>query len=143
MFLRDDVIELSFCLFQYFWLNLLLSTLIWFPSQNYHGRKLLSMTRETLWYNHLCNIMSRFYVYWGLSCEITENGKMTTIWSHPLKTGHDMKNKFFQNISLVMLNNFYHYKQLLPKMEIKSKCTKKRQNDGYMTSYAKNGTWHE
>ena len=36
------------------------------------------------------------------------------------------------NVSLIMLINFYHYKQ-------SHKCTKKRQNNVYMISHVKNG----
>ena len=33
---------------------------------------------------------------------------MTTITKSYIKTGHDMKRKTFQNVSLIMLNNLYH-----------------------------------
>ena len=59
------------------------------------------------------------------------------------------KRKFLQNVSLIMLNNFYHDKHCL---KIKLQClkrwfgrkiTKKRQNDGCMKSYVKVGIWFE
>ena len=56
-----------------------------------------------------------------------------------------MEKKIFQNVYLIMKNHFYHKKNQirLTKREISQKITEKRQNDGYMTSYVKNGTCYE
>ena len=68
--------------------------------------------------------------------KLLKNGKMTTIWSHPLKTGHEMKNTFFQNESLIMLNNFYHYEQRLKSSwgAKKRRLSQKYTKNGKMTA---------
>ena len=59
------------------------------------------------------------------------------------------KRKLFQNVPLIMLSNFYHDQHCLKiklswrNRRLSQKITEKRQNDGCMTSYVKNGTWYE
>ena len=84
----------------------------------------------------------------GLRLSITEKRQNDcSKWRHTSETGHGMK-KSFQNVSLIMLKNFYKEKNRLKtsgaeKGDLSHKITEKRQNDGCMTSYVKIGTWYE
>ena len=94
--------------FSIFWLNLLLSALYWFLSQDYHGRRLYSMVRETFLYNHLSHIMSRFDVYRGLSCKTTEKLQNDYYMKSSIKNGAWHKKHIFSKCI------FDHAEQLLP-----------------------------
>ena len=59
-----------------------------------------------------------------------------------------MKKYFFQNVSLMILNNFYYDQTLLKfksrwNKRLSQTITEKWQNDGCMTSYVKIGTWYK
>ena len=107
------------------------------------------MKSRTYWKTgkcRLCNIIRQKH---GLLCKqyflkircllgdkvkkLLKNSKMTAIWRHTSKTGHDME-IFFSKCTLIILNNSYHDKHHL---QIKWKClekglsqqiTEKRQN---------------
>ena len=78
--------------------------------------------------------------------QTTENGKMTSLDVIPQKRDMVLKRKFYQKVSLVMLNNFCHDQHCLKiklrrrNRRLSKKITEKWQNYGCMTSYFKNGT---
>ena len=59
------------------------------------------------------------------------------------------KRKYFQNVFLIILSNFYHDQHCLKiKLRWRNRrlsqiITEKRQNDGFIMPYVKNGTWYE
>ena len=104
-------------------------------SNFYHDKHCLKI--KLRWQNRRLYKKNRKTTKWQLYDVIRQKRDM--IW----------KRKYFQNVSLVILSNFYHDQHRLKiKLRWRNRrlshiITEKRKNDGFMTSYGKNGTWYE
>ena len=54
---------------------------------------------------------------------------MTALWRHTSKAEHGMKNIFFQNVYLPIINNFYHDRHSLKSQEITKTFKMTARND--------------